>query len=374
MTPQRVLGYLAQRFAVSEENLASEALTWLLGQSAAARDALSGVARAVGVDLPAGLSYSSQVGQVGLGRPDIVGSDPSTQQERLLVEAKFAAALTPQQPAGYLSRLPVGKPSLLLVVAPGVRLPTLWVELLRAIPDRVGPAPAPSTLPEGGFQHIAVGGGQVLALISWRDLVGRVLQAVRDSGDRTLAEDGEQLLALTEAMDAAAFVPFRPGDTAARVGHQISQLAVVLDAVKNLLPGSAVIEPAGRSSHGHIFYGWYARSRRSGKAVWFGLLPRMWGPHGCSPLWCQVQVSPEWSRQRIFQALSPLTGPGNPGVFDSGPSYAVPLMIPEFTGQQDCVAAVLAGIESVVSHLDAAVDPGEPPAPDPVPLVDDLTQ
>ena len=42
MTDDRILGQLAQRFAVSEENLATEALTWLPGRSAAARAALGG--------------------------------------------------------------------------------------------------------------------------------------------------------------------------------------------------------------------------------------------------------------------------------------------------------------------------------------------
>jgi hypothetical protein len=52
MASEHVLGYLAQRFSISEENLASEALTWLLGQSAAARDALHSGARAAGVKNP----------------------------------------------------------------------------------------------------------------------------------------------------------------------------------------------------------------------------------------------------------------------------------------------------------------------------------
>jgi hypothetical protein len=47
----RILGHLAQRFAVSEENLATEALTWLLRRSAAARAALAGLVRAVGTDV-----------------------------------------------------------------------------------------------------------------------------------------------------------------------------------------------------------------------------------------------------------------------------------------------------------------------------------
>jgi hypothetical protein len=61
MTDDRILGHLAQRFAVSEENLATEGLTWLLGRSAAARAAMVGLVRSVGVDVPDELMFIGQV-------------------------------------------------------------------------------------------------------------------------------------------------------------------------------------------------------------------------------------------------------------------------------------------------------------------------
>ena len=42
---------------MSEENLATEALTWLLRRSAAARAALVGLARTIGVDVPDELTF-----------------------------------------------------------------------------------------------------------------------------------------------------------------------------------------------------------------------------------------------------------------------------------------------------------------------------
>ena len=153
MTDDRILGHLAQRFAVSEENLATEALTWLLRRSAAARAALVGLARAIGVDVPDELTFIGQVGSPDTGRPDVVGLDASS-RERLLIEAKFAAALTDQQPSGYLKRLPPDVDGMLLVVAPTVRLATLWVELLRAVPELAPAAPSPSAVPTAGVLSV----------------------------------------------------------------------------------------------------------------------------------------------------------------------------------------------------------------------------
>jgi hypothetical protein len=113
MTDDRILGHLAQRFAVSEETLATEALTWLPGHSAAARAALVGLARSVGVDVPDELTFIGQAGSADTGRPGVVGSDAG-RRERVPIEAKFAAALTDQQPSGYLSRLPPDVDGMLL--------------------------------------------------------------------------------------------------------------------------------------------------------------------------------------------------------------------------------------------------------------------
>jgi hypothetical protein len=59
-----------------------------LGRSAAARAALVGLARTIGVDVPDELRFVGQVGSPDTGRPDVVGLDASS-RERLLIEAKF---------------------------------------------------------------------------------------------------------------------------------------------------------------------------------------------------------------------------------------------------------------------------------------------
>jgi hypothetical protein len=206
MMDDHILGHLAQRFAVSEENLATEALTWLLRRSAAARAALVGLARAIGVDVPDELTFIGQVGRADTGRPDVVGLDASN-RERLLIEAKFAAALTDQQPSGYLKRLPPELDGVLLVVAPTVRLATLWVELLRAVPELAPAAQSPSAVPTAGVLSVKAAAHTTLALVSWRRLVSRVLDALRSADESLLARDAEQLLALTETMDSNAFAP-----------------------------------------------------------------------------------------------------------------------------------------------------------------------
>jgi hypothetical protein len=365
VTDDRILGHLAQRFAVSEENLATEALTWLLRRSAAARAALTGFARAADVDVPGELTFIGQRGGPDTGRPDIEGTDASS-RKRFLIEAKFAAALTDQQPGGYLKLLPSDVDGIVLVVAPAVRLATLWVELLRAVPELATTAPSPSAVPASGLLSAKVGPHATLALVSWRHLVSGVLDALQAAGETLLARDAEQLLALTEAMDRTAFTPLRPGDLDTRTARQIAQMDVIIDKTRHRIAAdSAVAEPHGRASHGRIYYGWYIRSQKTHKAIWYGFRPRVWAKNGISPLWARVTVTASWSRQRLLQALSGLHETGQAGLFEHGAdSFVIPLIIPQFAGEDEVVDSLRSQLENVISRLDSVIPAGVQVVPD----------
>lgn len=327
---ERVLGYLAGRFTVSDENIASEALTWVLGRSGNARHAVISIAREAGAELPEDLTFVGQVGNPDTGRPDIVASDAQG-QKRLLVEAKFGAALTPNQPNSYLNSLPANLSGALLVVAPERRLPSLWVELLReAVPD----APAPSSFePDESVLKQVTPVGPLLALTSWRYLLDRVHQSLETHGENVLARDVDQIQALAARMDQRAFTPTTPSDLDVRTGRLIHQLERIIDATHDAAAQSPIFYKAGTASHGRIFYGWYLRSRKSGRVLWFGFLPRAWDLYGISPLWVQLKTSDNWSRQRLLEALAPMNTSGGPGLFeDSTEAFLIPLTIPTISG------------------------------------------
>ena len=63
-------------------------------------------------------------------RPDVL-QERDDGKERLLIEAKFHATLTPNQPVPYLERLPAEGVSVLLFLAPSARVASLWPRLLR---------------------------------------------------------------------------------------------------------------------------------------------------------------------------------------------------------------------------------------------------
>ena len=207
----------------------------------------------------------------------------------------------------------------------------------------------------------------MLALTSWRHLVGLVLQALRTAGSTALAQDAEQLLALTEVMDSRAYSPVLPGDYGPGEARRIQQLQRLIDGVRAGAGASLLVEPAGRSSHGRIFYGWYLRSRKTQKSVWFGFLPRLWDREGISPLWLQVRVSESWGRHRLAGALAPLHAVGQRGLFEGVDTFNIALGLAPLLTEQQTIVDLLDQVEAVVALLDEASLPGEAATPDLLP-------
>ncbi len=134
MQNDSLFGHLASRLSSHPENIATEALNYVLDRSTVARRAFVQYAAQDGTDLPETLSFRTQETGDDVAIPDLVGLDREGRQV-LLVEAKFWAGLTENQPVSYLKRLPSGIDGLLLFVAPATRFPTLWPELLRRCRD-----------------------------------------------------------------------------------------------------------------------------------------------------------------------------------------------------------------------------------------------
>ncbi len=127
MQNDSLFGHLASRLSSHPENIATEALNYVLNRSTVARRAFAQYAAQSGADMPETLHFRTQEAGGDGAIPDLVGLDGEGRQV-LLVEAKFWAGLTDNQPVAYLERLPASSDGLLLFVAPATRFPTLWPE------------------------------------------------------------------------------------------------------------------------------------------------------------------------------------------------------------------------------------------------------
>lgn len=133
MNQYSLLARVAPGLTTQFENLATESLLYLLQRYGEAREAFVELASTVGYAGPRDLQFSTQVHMQHGNIPDLVGATEDGTNV-LLVESKFWASLTPNQPTGYLDRLPADSEGMVLFIAPEGRYESLWQGLGARVP------------------------------------------------------------------------------------------------------------------------------------------------------------------------------------------------------------------------------------------------
>ena len=128
-THNTLLAYIVPLYGKTEL-VATEALRYILQQSEAARNALEQMLSTAGVEVGSLTRFETEVSGEEGERVDLVCYDEHG-TKRVLIEAKFWAGLTDNQPNTYLASLSEDTHSALLFVAPAQRIETLWPELCR---------------------------------------------------------------------------------------------------------------------------------------------------------------------------------------------------------------------------------------------------
>ena len=245
MTANRsLLAHLSRRLSGQTEDLAVESLGHILSTSAASRQALTDVLGNCGVEIGGISRVETQSTGGGGERPDLAGFDGDG-RERLLIEAKFWAGLTGNQPVAYLDRLPPDSPSALLVVAPSLRIDTLWAELRRRVLDAKGidmgdgqPGAELRQAPVGVSRRVILpeptalslgDGNRKLILTSWRNLLGRMEAQANAAGDVSTLNNLQQLQGLAELEDTEAFLPLRPEQLSSEFPRLLPHLLGLVD-------------------------------------------------------------------------------------------------------------------------------------------------
>jgi hypothetical protein len=238
---QSVLSHIVQkRFSQVNEDVATDALAFILTSDQAARQGMIKLLRGLLPDLPP-LEFRSQQAE-GSIRPDLWGNHHGV--PHVFIENKFWAGLTDNQPLSYLEQLSsYSHPTALLVVAPEARQHTLWRELLRRLAaENVGWSL--SAVPSGVISAVKTELGPLLSLTSWTRVLSALEQEVAD--DPHVRSDLLQLRALCESADSVAFSPLAAAEiTNQRIPLLIQQLATVVQAAVELAVSRHVLSLDG---------------------------------------------------------------------------------------------------------------------------------
>jgi len=279
-----VLAHLTVRLSAHPENVATEALGYILQRSPAARKVMAEVAQGLGVGGGDNLQYLTQAPITPEARPDLAGL-AADGKIRILLEAKFWAGLTPAQPVTYLATLQK-EGGLLLFVVPETRLAHIWAELLRVARRAEGEGILPQV--SQSVNPPALVGTVVMGLISWRDLLGRMIEAARRGRDDSTVDDLRQLNGLCERMDSEAFLPLRQEELNPAVGRRIYQFCELVDTLATEFKDAPVQgQSLLRSAGGQGWYGRYLRIKKYGCFLHYSSY--RWSRWGSSPLWLWVK-------------------------------------------------------------------------------------
>lgn len=342
---------MALRFAVHPENLATEALLYLLRSHASCREAFEHWAHSLGAgaeQLHWQAQYSTEPGAI----PDLVGLDGAGELA-VAVEAKFWAALTDHQPVTYLAQLRATPPGLLVFIAPAVRERVLWGELLRrvAAADLLDSAAGVDT----SARRIMLADGRVLCLTSWAAVLAVLDDAAVQGADPAARNDVVQLAGLCTRMDTEAFLPLRGDELSGYSGRRVWQFCELVNRSTEHLVEAGVASlkaaegTALSASAGSYYWGRYINL--VGVTCLLRFAPTMWARDRDTPIWLQVGWRSVPPVANIRDWLLPLDIAAPDTVFVRDTYVDVAIALPTGEDEAVVVAAIVDQVRVVGEHL-----------------------
>jgi hypothetical protein len=337
ITAGSLLAGLLPYFSDGGENVATAALVHILDAYPRLREAfVIWVAPFPTADQIRLLRVAGQA-RVSLGiQPDICFKRETNGVEViLLVEVKFSAGLTPQQPVEYVKSLCRNEPSGLVFICPDSRMTELKFMCVKRC---VHEWPDWNVNAEG---KISVG-NSFISFRGWRETIRHLNQIAKENHDMAAVTDLSQLEGLRIAMEGSAIEPFSHSELAAlqKLGPRFVQLTNIPAKVAREIVDRGLFR-ASRSSEAGV-RGYDLTSKTAGQ--WLGWLlfdPIWWAETGLSPLRLRVDFawgfyndkSPE-VRNKITSAMA---NTGVAVVADSPTSLSIPLSLDADLAEGDLI-------------------------------------
>lgn len=291
---ESLLGQFYSKIRGSQEDIASLGLTYILSRSSGAKSAIHDIVmQECGLDLPE-LTYASQASGEKLERPDISGRSDSG-KECLLVEAKFWASLTDNQPNEYLKRL--SDNSVLMFICPDLRIRSLWDELKK----RLSESNETSELNES--KHIAkLNGNKCLIIKSWSDILSAVKYQIVAENNLPAISDVDQIIGFCETIDNDTFLPITSDELSPGHAKRIISFYRLVDKLVDELKKHPFVSTKGLNSTGQAWgYRRYCKIYNIGVSA--DLNFEYWSQFADTPFWLglyEINENGDWVKSNTF--------------------------------------------------------------------------
>lgn len=275
---QSLLGQFYNRIKGSQEDIASESLTYILNKSIKARQTINQI-----INLNTGLNFtdlSYKTQNVGdkLERPDISGINENG-KESLLIEAKFWSSLTSNQPNEYLNRLEDN--TVLIFLVPKLRRRAIYEEVLNKIAEKFSDI---ETEPKN--LKIKINQTNKFIIIkSWNEVLNAIRSELLQEKNQSLISDIDQIIGFCETIDNNSFQPMIDSDLSPSIPKKICSYYDIVDQVvreiKNRIDEPSIkILRTGGAKYDYVKY-------FSIKNIGMGMCLKMefWSKYTDTPFW-----------------------------------------------------------------------------------------
>jgi hypothetical protein len=271
-----LLSHIAGNFISQYENVANSSICYLLNKYPSAREALK--KRLSLSKIPD--FYKTEQSTRSNGRPDIVGTNENGDIS-VIIEGKFWANLTDNQPVNYLKELTnSGK---LMFLAPQKRIKSLQCEIEKRIQNH----------------------DDRIDICSWNEFLNLVDIANSKGHDADLESDLNQLKELCEIMDIEGMPPLSITDLDPMNGRIIYQFADLIEECNSFIrqkwdKADFKGTKLGGFKEGYGFY-----FKVSNNQYWLGVSWYNWYTKNChTPIWLYIYANKTNSVDKIFSRLN----------------------------------------------------------------------
>ena len=346
-TNTTLFAHIANRKLKSQsEDTAVEALGYILSSSPTARNLLQKILRE-------GCTQIDSISRVETWERDAKGAIPDLVcfdedgTKHVLIEAKFWANLTPNQPNQYLNQLQQDRqdrPAALLFVAPAARLESLWPELCQRAKDKEPKFALSIDSDSGELRTASIAGGKLrLLLTSWAALLGGMETQAREAGDMIAVGDIKQLRGLTDRADPDHSLPWRPEELGPEFARRMEGLRRLVDDAISHGKNAGFLNRRRVAAGGGGGYG--RQIQLGGVAAGFGIEIFAWARYCNTPLWLR------FGRDKYGQLKQAgLTDE----MFDPGPTwdFRIPIKLPAGVDYDKVLSSVVSRLKSIARLFD----------------------
>ncbi|MDE2770229.1 MAG: hypothetical protein OXI44_03495 [Bacteroidota bacterium] len=348
-----LLAKISPMFTVRTEDVAVEALGYILAGSQPTRDALSQVLRIGGAEVGRIAEIRTQsTGEDG-ARPDLAAFNENG-SECVLIEAKFGAGLTENQPLTYLQRLSKPKTSALLFVAPHARRESLWAQLERRIKESDLGVSFKNEEKQEQLRSATVGEKRWLILTNWKYLLGFMADNTSATGDTQTSADIGQLLGLATHEETTAFMPLRAEELGPDIPRRLMGLNTLIDDATQQLANKGLVSLKGcRVVPQETGYNRYIKLAGAGAA--FRIDYKKWEKHRDTPLWL---IFYGWENckplEEIREKLDSFRQCDPPELFNVGNELVMPIYLPLGQERDAVLDKIVGQLEEIARQIDPA--------------------